>query len=121
MREKIDFVITYVDGNDPEWLAERNKYLFGVDKLTDTIERYRNWENLQYWFRGIEKFAPFVNKIHFITSSRVPEWLNMNNPKLNVVRHSDYIPEEYLPTFSSIPIELNLHRLEDLRRKFCII
>ena len=31
MREKIDFVITYVDGNDPEWLAERNKYLFGVD------------------------------------------------------------------------------------------
>ena len=97
---------------------EINIYL---EQITDTIERYRNWENLQYWFRGIEKFAPFVNKIHFITSSRVPEWLNMNNPKLNVVRHSDYIPEEYLPTFSSIPIELNLHRLEDLRRKFCII
>ncbi|MEI3411917.1 MAG: hypothetical protein V8Q57_00815 [Blautia sp.] len=25
----------------------------------DAVEsRYRDWENLQYWFRGVEKFAP---------------------------------------------------------------
>ena len=26
MNEKIDFVITWVDGNDPNWLNERNHY-----------------------------------------------------------------------------------------------
>ena len=25
--EKIDFVIPWVDGNDPKWLKERNQYL----------------------------------------------------------------------------------------------
>ena len=24
-------------------------------------------DNLKYWFRGVEKFAPWVNKIYFIT------------------------------------------------------
>ena len=45
-------------------------------------------------------------------------WLNTENPKLTVVNHKDYIPEEYLPTFSSHPIELNLHRIKGLSEQF---
>ena len=26
MKEKIDFVILWVDGSDPEWLKEKNQY-----------------------------------------------------------------------------------------------
>ena len=33
MNEKIDFVIMWVDGSDPKWLEEKNKYL---DKKIDT-------------------------------------------------------------------------------------
>ena len=114
---EIDFVIIWVDGSDPEWLAEKAKYAPPAD--TDSRpERYRDWGLLPYWFRGVEKFAPWVRKIHFVTWGHIPKWLNTAHPKLNIVRHEDYIPEKYLPTFSSHTIELNLHRIEGLSENF---
>ncbi len=115
--DKIDFVIIWVDGNDKQWQNEKDKY--SPKRNTDNRSiRYRDWDNLKYWFRGIEKFAPWVNKIHFVTYGHLPDWLNKNNPKLNIVKHTDYIPKEYLPTFSSHPIELNLHRIKGLSEQF---
>lgn len=116
--EKIDFVIIWVDGSDPQWQAEKSKYTPDRLKEDTSVHRYRDWDNLQYWFRGVEKFAPWVNKIHFVTYGHLPKWLNVNHPRLNIVKHSDYIPEEYLPTFSSHPIELNLHRIKGLSENF---
>lgn len=117
MPQDIDFVIIWVDGSDPEWKAERDRY--SPDKNTDSRdERYRDWDNLMYWFRGAEKFAPWVRKIHFVTWGHLPPWLNTNHPKLNIVNHKDYIPEKYLPTFNANPIELNLHRIKGLSEKF---
>lgn len=116
---KIDFVLTWVDSNDPIWQNEFYSYLPDSQWTDETsFIRYRNWENLRYWFRGVEKFAPWVNKVHFITCGHVPDWLNLKAPKLNIVKHSDYIPAEYLPTFSSRPIILNLHRIEELSDHF---
>ena len=80
--------------------------------------RYREWDTLRYWFRAVEKYAPWVNQVYFVTCGHVPKWLNMDAPKLHFVRHQDYIPEQYLPTFSSHPIELNLHRIEGLSEHF---
>ena len=58
---EIDFVIIWVDGSDPEWLAEKAKYAPPAD--TDSRpERYRDWGLLPYWFRGVEKFAPWVER-----------------------------------------------------------
>ena len=76
MDNKIDFVMIWVDGNDPEWQKEKNKYDSSDEKGDNTIVRYRSWDNLQYWFRGIEKFAPWVNKVHFVTWGHLPPWLN---------------------------------------------
>lgn len=116
---KIDFVMVWVDGNDPDWKKEFAKYSKDSDTSSDKDEsRYRDWDLLRYWFRGVEKFAPWVNRIHFITCGHIPSWLNTNHPKLNWVKHSDYIPAEYLPTFSSHPIELNLHRIQELEEHF---
>ena len=118
MDDKIDFVLIWVDGNDSNWKKEKSKYE-NDDRLTDARDiRYRDWENLKYWFRGVEKFAPWVNKIHFVTCGQKPDWLNENNSKLNLVNHSDYIDEQYLPTFSANPIEINLHRIKGLAEKF---
>lgn len=117
--DQIDIVIPWVDGSDPEWQKEYRKYAALEMGRDDNSEaRYRDWDNLQYLFRGIEKFAPWVRKVHFITTGQKPEWLNMNAPKLNFVRHDDFIPKKYLPTFSVRPIELNLHRIEDLAEHF---
>ncbi len=110
---KIDFVILWVDSNDKNWQQEKNKYT-----KEDDIKRYRDYELLKYWFRGVEKYAAFVNKIHFVTYGHLPDFLNVNHPKLNIVKHSDFIPREYLPTFNSHTIELNLHRIKDLAEHF---
>ena len=115
--DKIDFVIIWVDGNDPEWQIEKNKYLSNKN-IDNRNVRYRDWENLKYWFRGVEKFAPWVNKIHFVTCGHLPNQLNKNNLKLDIVNHKDLIPEEYLPTFNSNTIELNLHKIKGLSEQF---
>lgn len=116
---EIDFVIVWVDGSDPEWQAQRMKYSEEEDlSLNQNEARYRDWGLLRYWFRSVEKYSPWVRKIHFVTSGQRPEWLNIHNEKLFVVNHKDFIPAGYLPTFSSFPIELNLHRIEGLAEQF---
>lgn len=112
----IDFVITWVDGNDSEWQNCKNRYQKTRDEPASSL--YRDWDNLQYWFRGVEKFTPWVNKIHFVTCGHLPQWLDTNHAKLNIVKHSDYMPERYLPTFNSHAIELNLHRIAGLAEQF---
>lgn len=119
MDEKIDFVITWVDGNDPVWRKDFEYYSKIDGKEVDKSPvRFRDWDNLQYWFRGVEKFAPWVNKIYFVTYGHLPKWLNVNHPKLQIVKHEDFIPEEYLPTFSSYVIEFYFHRIKGLSEKF---
>lgn len=115
--EKIDFVLTWVDGSDPDWLAQRREYQPG--RGTDAGEsRYRDWDNLQYWFRGVEKFAPWVNKIYFVTWGHVPKWLNTAHEKIQIVKHEDFMAPAYLPTFNINSIELNLHRIKGLSEHF---
>ncbi|SFV56732.1 Glycosyltransferase [hydrothermal vent metagenome] len=114
----IDFVILWVDGSDPKWIDEYNRYLPSDDIHKESL--FRSWDNLEYWFRGVERFSPWVNKIHFVTWGHIPKWLNPNHPKLNIVKHSDYIDDSCLPTFNSHPIEINLHRIEGLAEKFVL-
>ena len=49
MKEKIDFVITWVDGNDPMWLKEKKEYEIIPNKdemfelWNNNTIRYRDW------------------------------------------------------------------------------
>ena len=115
--DKIDVVIPWVDGNDPVWQQLKDQYS-EVKSADKSDSRYRDWDNLQYIFRGIDKFWPWVNRVFLITCGQKPQWLNVNCEKLRLVNHSDYIPKEYLPTFNSNTIELNLHRIEELSEHF---
>lgn len=118
----IDFVITWVDGSDPTWQKEKAKYQSN-DELSlqnNCPSRYRDWDNLQYWFRAVEKNAPWVRNIFFVTCGHVPSWLDTSNPKLRIIKHSDYIPKEYLPTFNSVVIENNLWRIHELSEHFVL-
>ena len=118
---EIDFVVTWVDMNDPKWKADFSKYSKkGIDNTTNEFSeaRFRDHGFLKYWFRGIEKFAPWVRKIHFVTSGQKPEWLNVDHPKLSLVNHSDYIPEKFLPVFNSCLIEIYMHKIPDLTEHF---
>lgn len=112
----IDIVMPWVDGSDPAWQAEKMR--FSGEKGDASLIRFRDWGLLPYWFRGIEKFAPWVRTIHFITWGHVPSWLNQHHPKLHIVRHEDYLPQAVLPVFNVNPLELNMHRIEGLSEQF---
>ena len=106
---KIDFVITWVDGSDEEWLAKKRTFAENQPPIENQLSierprfdssdlRFRNdFDFLKYWFRGVEKFAPWVNQIFFVTAGHLPDWLNLQHPKFKIIRHSDFIPQEFLP------------------------
>lgn len=117
----IDFVITWVNMDDPEWKKEFNKYRHNKDNTKNGVSeaRFRDYGFLKYWFRGVEKFAPWVRKIHFVTfNGQIPEWLDVNNPRIHVVSHHDFIPSQFLPTFNSVVIERYLHKIPGLSEHF---
>lgn len=117
MMNPIDIVIPWVDGSDPAWIAQHNEYK--ANKISDNhISRFRAWDSFRYWFRAIEENAPWIRRVHLITWGHLPEWINTQNDKLNIVNHRDYVPDKYLPTFSSHVIELNLHRINELSENF---
>ena len=115
----IDFVVPWVDPTDINWQKSLRQHQTAAGIYTDISEnRYRDWGLFKYWFRGVEKYAPWVNKVHLITCGHFPEWLDIEHPKLNFVKHEDYIPSQFLPTFNVNPIELNIHRIESLSEHF---
>ena len=117
---KIDFVVLWVDGADIDWLNEKKLYDTSIVDASSCAARFRDWDNMQYWFRGVEKFAPWVNNVYFVTWGHTPSWLNKDHPKLKIVNHRDFIPEAYLPTYNSNAIELNIHRIQGLSEQFVL-
>lgn len=63
----IDVVVLWVDGSDEEWQREKARYK-GECVACDCEARYREWDNLQYIFRGIERFWPWVNRVFLVTN-----------------------------------------------------
>lgn len=117
---EIDFIVTWVDMNDPAWQQEFARYSGKTETERNGVSdaRFRDYGFLKYWFRGVEQFAPWVRRIHFVTSGQKPDWLDESNPKLHLVSHSDFIPAEFLPTYNSVVIERYMHRIPGLADHF---
>lgn len=120
---KIDFVITWVDDSDEEWQNLKQKHIeFRKDeslmKAMTADKAFRDWDTLKYWFRSVERYAPWVNKIFFVTYGHTPEWLYTMHEKLVIIKHDEFIPQDALPTFNSRAIEVNFHRIKQLSNQF---
>ena len=121
MNFPIDFVVTWVDGTDPNWIAKKRKYdsTFAISENNMNSDKaYREWGTFKYWFRGIEKFAPWVNKVYLVTDNQIPDWLDVDNSKLDIIDHKEIINNDYLPVFSSNAIECNIHKIPNLSEHF---
>ena len=114
----IDFVVLWVDGTDTEWKKQKNYWQNNKIELHPDDVRYRDWGLFKYWFRCVEQNAPWVRKVHLVTNGQCPKWLNLNNSKLQLDIHGSFMNKISVPTFSSHPIELQLHKIKDLAEHF---
>ena len=117
----IDIVVTYLNDKDETW---REQFTYWKNRETSSgkadinnrqafgEERLRDWGTFKYWFRGIEKNCPWVNKVFLIVQNEnhIPKWLNRDNPKLRIVFHDEFIPNEILPVFNVVPILMYLSK-----------
>lgn len=81
--------------------------------------RFRDNDDLLYSLRSMASFAPWVSVIHIVTAGQVPAWLDVAHEHILLVDHREIFPDEScLPNFNSCAIELNLHRIPGLSRRF---
>jgi len=111
----INLVYTWVNGSDPEHIKARVARS-GNDKWASPgNNRFRDLGGLLYSLRSAELYAPWINKIFIVTSGQVPSYLNVSNPRIELIFHTDIFehPDKDLPTFNSNAIEGNFHNLPD--------
>lgn len=126
--EPIDIVIPWVNTSSEQWQNLFQKYkaeethLASDDGNAFGPTTFRDYETLKYWFRGVETNCPWVNKIILILQdeSHIPEWLNTDCPKLRIVYHNEYIPNELLPTFNSMEILCFVPLIEGLSTNYIV-
>ena len=115
----IDIVIPWVNPKDENW---KKDFEFWKEKETGNKDacRFRDWGFIKYTLRSIEKNCPWCRYVFLVLASpsQIPDWLNVDNPKLKIVYHKDYIPEEFLPTFNSNVIEMFFHKIPELSENF---
>lgn len=115
----IDFVVTWVNGNDPLWREKRDKYISYQQNMDGKgEERYRDWDLFHYWFRAVELYASWVNKVYLVTDAQTPSFINVSCPKLQIVDHREIIQERYLPVFNCNAIEMCLWKIPGLSEHF---
>ena len=90
----MDFVVTFIDGSDKEWIKLKDKY--SADNSQKSESQYRDWNILKYWFRAVEKYADWVDNIFFVSCGQVPSWLNTKCQKLKIIDHKDFICRKIL-------------------------
>lgn len=121
----VDAVITWVDGDDPEWTFKKNRYL---DEQLESVEsfvpnatdasRFDSFDELKYCLRSIYQFAPWIRKVYIVTDQQIPAWL-CEDSFVQVVDHTEIWKDpNKLPVFNSHAIEANLHRISGLSEHF---
>lgn len=116
---EIDLVYLWVDGSDPNWIAKKRAFTGEFTNTEANCEgRYANHDELKYSLRSVEKYAPWIRKIFIVTDNQTPRWLNLSNPRIKIVDHSEILPGEYSPCYNSSVIEHHLYKIPGLSEYF---
>ena len=120
-----DFVVTWVDPGDPDWRNAYDRYRRLAPSQDDTsagLRRYRDIGLLRYALRGIFQNADWFRTLHLVTAGHAPDWLDLSHPQIHLVPHDRIFGDtENLPTFNSVAIECQLHRIPGLSERFIYI
>lgn len=92
--------------------------LLAADDIT-SANRYRDNDELKYSMRSLFRYTPWVRNIILVTNGQVPSWLDTEHPRVRVVTHAEIFKNKAdLPVFSSPSIEMHLHRIPGVSKKF---
>ena len=85
----IDLVVTWVDGEDEQWLETKATYAArqpGACKKGNTAYRFQNYNEIVYLLRSVDMYAPWIRKVHLVVADgQWPAQLVQNHPRLCVV------------------------------------
>lgn len=134
MKDAIDIVIPWVDGDDPVHFAKRQIYNTGINEenLEDVggKSRFSSIGEIFYCILSINIHAPFIRKIFIVTDGQDPGIekelsgiLPDGHIPMEIVDHSIIFRgyEEYLPTFNSRAIEAMIWRIPGLSERFILM
>ena len=119
--EKIDAVITWVDGSEPNYKLKLEENL----KNKKIINRqYLQANEIHFCVASIIKFAPFVRKIFIVTDNQKPNlnevrhFVSLN--KVEIIDHKEIFRDnmDFLPTFNIRSIDALLFKIKNLSNKF---
>lgn len=116
----IDLVIPMVFPHDPEWQREYRRYQSG-DATRNA--RWRSWGTEELLIQCVIKWMPWIRHIHLLLASESQEqpWMTemtARSQQIIIHYHKDFIPEQYLPCYTSCCIEMFLHRIPGLSEYF---
>jgi hypothetical protein len=75
--------------------------------------------NLDYCIKFIKRNLPWVNKIFIIIGDN--ETLQKKFNKYNIIKHSEFIPKKYLPTYNSNVVDSYIYKIPGLSEKFLMV
>ena len=119
--EKIDAVITWVDGSEPNYQRKLKEHLSNNDKIK---RQYLQANEINLCVASIVKYAPFIRKIFIVTDKQSPNLDSVKHivskEKIEIVDHEEIFRDniEFLPTFNIRSIDALLFRIKDLSEKF---
>lgn len=119
----VDAVYLWVDDKDPEWQARRAKYAPSKqsDASSVSTSRFRQFGELAASIAMLAEHAPFIRNVFIVVDQQRPDLSTLPSDlpfEIKLVNHSEFIPAEYRPTYSSRAITANLHRIDGLAERF---
>ncbi len=124
----IDAVISWVDGNDPQYQKKLAEFCFANNILRDCAiapTRYQQIGEIEHCVLSLLRFAPWLRTIYLITDHQVPaRWAiwqkQYGEQRLQIITQDSlfYGQEQHLPVFNSLSIEWVLYRIPGLSPQF---
>lgn len=127
----IDYVIAWVNGNDPSHMEARRRFPpndpLSMDSRVSGNARFTESGEIYYCIASVLKYAPFVRRIFIVTDNQTPEHLGgfFNERKcdpdfINIVSHDEIFNglQAARPNFDSRSIESVLWRIPGLSEHF---
>ncbi|KAJ3395612.1 hypothetical protein HDU92_005434 [Lobulomyces angularis] len=116
-------IYTWANGSIKEHQELYNYYKYDDKSLRNSFQRFRDNEELKHSLRSYTKNMAWHrgNIFLVVPDGHVPEWINLEHPRLKIINQSTLVDEEDNPTFNTNAIEQNFYKIPGLTDHFIAV